>query len=80
MPGMVDVAKRILRLPSSIGSPIGISSVIDEVKEPSFATAVGLASWGFAIRSVSRRRFKLSFKGADKIAGHAKKWLKSLIP
>jgi cell division protein FtsA len=80
LPGMVDVAKRIMRLPSAIGTPIGISSVIDEVREPSFATAIGLASWGFTIRSVSRRRFKLSFKGADKVANQMRKWMKNLIP
>ena len=78
--GMVDVGKRILRLPAVVGRPVDISSVIDEVQDPAYATAVGLAVWGFAISSVSRKRFKLSIKGVDQVADQMRKWLKSLIP
>lgn len=80
LPGIVEVAKRVLRLPASIGIPETVSSVIDEVRDPSYATAVGLALWGFAIRSTSGRRFSLKFKGVDQIADQLRKWIKSLIP
>jgi cell division protein FtsA len=78
--GMVDVAKHVLRLPASIGAPVDISSVIDEVQDPSYATAVGLAVWGFAISSMSRKKFRLNIKGVDQVADQMRKWLKSLIP
>ena len=77
---MVDVAKRVLRLPAMIGVPVDVSSVIDEVKDPSYATAVGLAVWGFAIRSISRKKFRMNIKGVDEVANQMRKWLKSLIP
>ena len=80
LPGMVEVAKRSLRLPAAIGVPVDVSSVIDEARDPAYATAVGLAVWGFAIRSVSRRKFRLNIKGVDQVADQMRKWLKSLIP
>ena len=78
--GMVDVAKRVLRLPVSIGVPVSVSSVIDEVNDPAYSTAIGLCLWGFAIRSASRMRFKFSLKGIDQIFKQVKKWVKVLIP
>jgi len=45
MLGLVDLTKNILKLPAQIGFPSGIDSVIDEIDDPSFATAVGLVLW-----------------------------------
>ena len=47
LPGMVDLAKEKLRLPVSLGYPIGIGSISDRVNDLSFTTAIGLAQWGF---------------------------------
>jgi cell division protein FtsA len=82
LPGVPEVAKRVLRLPVSIGAPIGISSVIDEIHDPGFATVVGLAVWGFGIKSAKRGGFKLklNFKGLGKIGDQIKKWVKSIVP
>lgn len=78
--GVVEVAKRVLRLPAGIGVPEGVSSVIDEARDPAFATAIGLALWGYAIRSSSGKRFNFKFKGVDQVADQLRKWIKSLIP
>ena len=45
--GIVDVARRVLRLPCSIAVPVAVSSVIDEVYDPAFATVIGLTVWGY---------------------------------
>lgn len=81
MPGVADVAKKVLRLPVTIGRPIGVSSVIDEVQDCAYATAVGLTLWGFAIQSAHGKRFSLlKIKGVDQVADQLRKWMKSLIP
>ena len=49
--GMLETAKQILRLPISLGTPIGVSSVIDRMSDPSMSTAIGLVLWGRHIRS-----------------------------
>ncbi|MFH1711764.1 MAG: cell division protein FtsA [Patescibacteria group bacterium] len=78
--GLVDVAKRVLRLPVSIGSPSAVSSVIDEVHDPAYSTAIGLCLWGFTIRSATKKRFSISIKGFDQVSKQIKKWIKALIP
>ncbi|MBI3114900.1 MAG: cell division protein FtsA [Candidatus Kerfeldbacteria bacterium] len=46
LPGVVDLGKKVFRLPASVGFPTNVTSAIDRVNDPSFTTAVGLALWG----------------------------------
>ncbi len=45
MPGILELAKKQLRLPVQIGYPANINTIIDRVEDPAFATAVGLVLW-----------------------------------
>ena len=46
VPGIIEYAKEKLRLPVVVGNPSSsLSSVIDKVSDPTFATAVGLVQW-----------------------------------
>lgn len=80
MEGVIDVAKRVLRLPSTIGIPVEVSSVVDQVHDPAYATSVGLAIWGYEIRSASGKRFSIKWSGMNQVADQLRKWIKSLIP
>ncbi|MFH0829171.1 MAG: cell division protein FtsA [Candidatus Kerfeldbacteria bacterium] len=51
--GILDVAKRVFRLPASIGVPQNIVTAIDKVNNPSFTTALGLAAWGASVEDRS---------------------------
>lgn len=42
LPGMTDVAERILKLPVRCGGPLGVDGMVDMVSSPKFATGVGL--------------------------------------
>ena len=44
--GMLECAKSNLRLPASLGTPIGVSSVIEQTQDPAMSTAIGLVLWG----------------------------------
>ncbi len=46
LPGAVDIAKKILRLPAQTGFPTELGGIVDKVDEPGYVTAVGLALWG----------------------------------
>ncbi len=66
LPGAVDVAKRILRLPAQTGFPTELGGIVDKVDEPGFVTAVGLALWGLeesGVRSSSVRKTVEKMKG-----------------
>ncbi|MFQ5351994.1 MAG: cell division protein FtsA [Candidatus Binatia bacterium] len=42
MPGIVDVASRVLGMPVRVGEPVGIAGLTEEVDDPSWATVIGL--------------------------------------
>ncbi len=83
MPGMVDFAKKNLRLPTVLGKPQNVSTVIDRVDDPSFATAVGLVLWGgkFSAKNSAEQlggmvKNIMSNEGVAKM----RKWLRSFLP
>jgi cell division protein FtsA len=77
--GLVDLAKRRLRLPASIGTPRNLNVVIDKVKSPEFMTALGLVIWGSnnAPTSQSGGGFK---KISNNLLGKVKNIAKRIIP
>jgi len=82
--GMVDLAKKQMRLPASLGTPIGITSVVDYSDDPAFSTAIGLVQWGQSISSArgggSLGKVFGKIKGVDKIGPGIVKLFKSMKP
>lgn len=79
--------KRVLQLPTRIGSPIGLSGLIDEISSPSYAAAVGLILYGSSrLSSFSPSQKKPSFDSLIKkfpIKGSVNKvigFFKSFMP
>lgn len=87
LPGMVDVAKRILRLPCSVGR-MGVHATMSEVvSDPAFATAIGLVQWSYGAERQSEGGTKslkqIGVQGGamlSKIGNPLKKIFKSFIP
>ncbi len=80
LPGLVEVIKEKLRLPVQIGRPQNLEGIVDQVDDPSYATACGLilAALGDEIKTESKRFFDLPMIGPA--VNKAKKWLKSFMP
>jgi len=84
--GIVEAAKSCLRLPAALGTPIGVTSVVERVNDPSMSTAIGLVLWGYhlALNSEgSGGRLGNIFdkvKGVKEVAGSIGKWFHSLKP
>lgn len=79
--GVAEVATQILDLPVRIGVPERVGGLVDVVKSPSYATAVGLvlygSRWGGGRSAESRReRFDL-FKG---LVARVRNWFLDLFP
>lgn len=80
--GALDSAKRMLALPVRIGKPKGVSGLVDDVIEPSFASAVGLILYGADQEPTSSgsslgKKFKVPSIG---IAGKLIDAIKDLLP
>lgn len=81
MHGVVELAKKELRLPAQLGFPQTLPGIVDDINDPAWATVVGLIYHTLdnkQIKSHSSLSSGLSSVGptANKIRG----WLKSLMP
>lgn len=84
--GAQESAKRMLSMPVRIGTPAHLTGLIDDVENPSFATAVGLLTYGrnFSVKesgSMLEGMFSM-FPGGKggSMTGKVKKMLKNFIP
>lgn len=80
---IVEVAKKKLRLPASLGKNKNVYALIDKVNNPRFLTALGLVIWGYHLSSAPKGRFNVNWPGGEvvnKSVDKIKKWFSSLMP
>jgi len=86
LPGAVELAKKLLRLPVQIGYPKPLGGILDQVDTPQFTTAVGLL-----LLAQTNSSHKNPFSTPSKIMGiipesvytvikKIKRWLKQFLP
>ncbi|NQV00698.1 MAG: cell division protein FtsA [Parcubacteria group bacterium] len=80
IPGLVDLAKRELKLPVQIGFPLETEGVVDEIDDPSFATAVGLVLWNMDKYAKSNKRTPLSGIPIGSTVNKIKGWFQDFLP
>lgn len=78
LPGIVEVAKRIFRLPCALGVPIDALTAIDKLHDPAFTTAVGLVHWGLV--ASDRPSHGSPFSSMNQATEKIRHWFKSLMP
>lgn len=82
IPGIVDLAKRELRLPAQLGFPIGLEAFVDTIDDPSYAAALGLIVWAEDIEKRGGSADTMPFL-PPRVRGTAlniKRFIKSLLP
>jgi cell division protein FtsA len=82
LPGVVELAKKELRLPVILGAPGQVTTVIDRVNDPAYATAVGLVLWANEYllgSSHSVNKFAKKVLENDTV-NRMRKWFKSFLP
>ena len=82
LPGLIEVGKKQFRLPAAIGFPVGYTSAIDKINDPSFTTALGLASWGAQSHPSSGMLRGLSGRlgAVNDTVDSMRRWFKSFLP
>jgi cell division protein FtsA len=64
LPGIIEAAKNIFRLPATIGTPSSIDTAIEKMNSPEYTTVVGLVAWGFAHQFAEQSSFgSMGIKG-----------------
>jgi len=76
--GIVDSAKKYLRLPAALGINRNLATVIDKANNPQYSTAIGLIAWGNSYEGKSdNSAFKKQIgENLNKVKG----WLKKILP
>ncbi len=74
MEGVVELAEEIFHMPVSIGKPKNVSGLSDIVRNPIYATAVGLLQYG-ASQGVGSGNSRATVVVGDSIWTKAKQWL-----
>ncbi len=87
LPGLVELAKKTLRLPATLGFPLSMMSITDKVNDLGFATVVGLLKWGSTMKFGNGGSnyegggsFGGGIKRVNQVSSQLKKWMKALIP
>lgn len=83
LPGIVEFSKKNLRLPTVLGHPQNVNTIIDRVDDPAFATAAGLVLWGGRFSSsAGQEKFSEMVKNviSGQNAAKIRKWFKSFLP
>ena len=80
-----EACRRVMQLPAKIGVPTGLHGLTDEINSPVYATAVGLALYGYQNKEQQAQpSFKLSgmIKGipGKKLVGRVIEFIKSFLP
>lgn len=74
LPGIIELAKKILKLPAQIGFPQEVDGLVDHIEDPAYATAVGLVKWDMDIPG------PVPVRNAAGVFTWVKKVIKTLMP
>ena len=83
LPGSIDLAKRVLRLPAQIGYPKPLGGMLDQVDTPPFSTVVGLlllAQTNSTLSYSSGKGGGILPSSVYGILEKIRKWLKQFLP
>jgi cell division protein FtsA len=83
LPGAVEVAKNILRLPASLGYPQELISNIGKVSDLSFTTSIGLVLWGSQLQDRGRGGFSMPMPiggSIEEATKRLRKLFKNILP
>ena len=79
IPGIIDMARDILGLPVQIGFPQNITSIVDKIDDPAYATLIGLINWGIKYDSYKGGMGSVNLN-IGKTFSNFGKWFKNLLP
>ena len=80
LPGIVEIAKKRLRLPVRIGRPQDLAGVVEQANDPAYAVVLGLIAWGLEQEVSSSRRRPLNMPNLGNSVNKVRDWFKTFLP
>lgn len=78
--GIVEIAKKRLRLPARLGKPREFLGLAEQTNGPAYAVVLGLVLWAFEQESRGDRRTTLAMPDLSHTVSKMRDWLKSFMP
>lgn len=79
LPGVVEIAKKRLRLPARIGRPHVSSGLSEKLNDPAFAVAAGLITWAAMQENRTTRRAR-ALPDVSHTVGKVRDWFRTFLP
>jgi cell division protein FtsA len=79
LPGLVEVAKKKLRLPARIGSLKSFEASLEQTQDPSYMVVLGLLAWALEQESAASRRM-LNLSDVRSTVGKMRGWFRGFLP
>lgn len=80
LPGVVEMAKKRLRLPARIGKLQAVEGVAEQTSDPSFAVVMGLLLWAQDQEKVVTKRPSLSLSDVKASVNKVRGWFRTFLP
>lgn len=77
--GLEEVASKVLQMPVRIGAPLGMHGLVDTLKDPAYATGVGLLMWGERHKEALSRHSEPSSRPWN-VFRRFFLWIRELVP
>ncbi len=82
--GMVEISEQIFNMQTRIGSPMGVTGLVDVVNNPIYATGVGLIIYGYKNQNIKRLKFDKTkaiknIYSKSKMIKKMKEWFKEIF-
>lgn len=80
LPGVIELAKKRLRLPARIGKIPALRGITDKTNGPEFAVPYGLLFWAIEQESRTSHRSSLHLPDIGNTVGKLRGWFKTFLP
>ena len=79
--GLPEMAAEIFNMHTRIGHPAGVGGLVDIIRDPSFATGVGLVLYGHRLQQKDKRGQARGWgaRARGGLLGRLKKWVKEVV-
>jgi cell division protein FtsA len=80
LPGLVEIAKKKLRLPGRVGKLRAFEGSLEQTSDPSYAVVLGLILWALEQDQSGGQRVGLAMPDIRASIGKVRGWFKSFLP
>ena len=80
MQGIVELAKKELRLPAQLGFPLSLPSVVEQEDDPAMAVVTGLLLAGAEVRQSAERSPFQAIAAVGPTVARLRGWFRTLLP